>query len=89
VVLEYVAEDLPEQQLGEGKCPLTYYVLLVGCPCVATAYNNIHVNHSPKKLKFFIDCLRPLYNIFLIWLTDVIVTPSNMSYYNTTNEVSD
>jgi hypothetical protein len=23
-----VAEDLPKQQLGEGKCPLTYYVLL-------------------------------------------------------------
>jgi hypothetical protein len=23
-----VAEDLPEQQPGEGKCPLTYYVLL-------------------------------------------------------------
>jgi hypothetical protein len=28
VVLECVAEDLPEQQSGEGKCPLTYYVLL-------------------------------------------------------------
>jgi hypothetical protein len=25
---ECVAEDLPEQQPGEGKCPLTYYVLL-------------------------------------------------------------
>jgi hypothetical protein len=29
VVLECVAEDLPEQQPGEGKCPLTYYVLLL------------------------------------------------------------
>jgi hypothetical protein len=28
VVPERVAEDLPEQQLGEGKWPLTYYVLL-------------------------------------------------------------
>jgi hypothetical protein len=28
VVLECVAEDLPEQQPGEGKCPLTYDVLL-------------------------------------------------------------
>jgi hypothetical protein len=28
VVLECVAEDFPEQQPGEGKCPLTYYVLL-------------------------------------------------------------
>jgi hypothetical protein len=25
VVLECVADDLPEQQPGEGKCPLTYY----------------------------------------------------------------
>jgi hypothetical protein len=29
VVPECVAEDLPEQQPGEGKCPLTYYVLLI------------------------------------------------------------
>jgi hypothetical protein len=28
VVTECVAEDLHEQQHGEGKCPLTYYVLL-------------------------------------------------------------
>jgi hypothetical protein len=28
VVPECVAEDLPEQQLGEGKCPLTYYIPL-------------------------------------------------------------
>jgi hypothetical protein len=28
VVPEYVAEDLPEQQPGEGKCSLTYCVLL-------------------------------------------------------------
>jgi hypothetical protein len=27
-VPECVAGDLPEQQPGEGKCPLTYYVLL-------------------------------------------------------------
>jgi hypothetical protein len=27
VVPECVAKDLPEQQSGEGKCPLTYYVL--------------------------------------------------------------
>jgi hypothetical protein len=29
VVPECVAEDLPEQQPGEGKCPLAYYVLLI------------------------------------------------------------
>jgi hypothetical protein len=28
VVPECVAKDLPEQQPGEDKCPLTYYVLL-------------------------------------------------------------
>jgi hypothetical protein len=28
VVPECVVEDLAEQQPGEGKCPLTYYVLL-------------------------------------------------------------
>jgi hypothetical protein len=28
VVPEGVAGDFPEQQLGEGKCPLTHYVLL-------------------------------------------------------------
>jgi hypothetical protein len=27
VVPERVAEDLSEQQPGEGKCPLTHYVL--------------------------------------------------------------
>jgi hypothetical protein len=28
VVPECVAEDLPEQQHGEGMCPVTHYVLL-------------------------------------------------------------
>ena len=27
MVPKCVAEDLPKQQPGEGKCPLTYYVL--------------------------------------------------------------
>jgi hypothetical protein len=27
VVRECVVEDLPEQQPGEGKCPLTHYAL--------------------------------------------------------------
>jgi hypothetical protein len=29
VIPECVAEDLPEQQPGEGKCPLTHYVPFV------------------------------------------------------------
>jgi hypothetical protein len=28
-VPECVVGDLPEQQPGEGKCPLTYYVLIL------------------------------------------------------------
>jgi hypothetical protein len=28
MVPECVAEDLREQQPGEGKCPLTHYILL-------------------------------------------------------------
>jgi hypothetical protein len=34
-VPECVVGDLPEQQLGEGKCPQTYHVLLyliIHCP---------------------------------------------------------
>jgi hypothetical protein len=27
VVPECVAEDLPEQQSGEGKCPQTYHII--------------------------------------------------------------
>jgi hypothetical protein len=37
------------------------------------AYNNTHVNYPPEKIsRFFIDCRRSPYNIF-IWLTDVII----------------
>jgi hypothetical protein len=53
--------------------PCDLYYILVGCPCVVTAYNNTHVNYQSKKLRFCIDCLRSPYNIFLIWLTNVIV----------------
>jgi hypothetical protein len=28
-------------------------ILLVGCTCVATAYNNTYVNYPPKKFKIF------------------------------------
>jgi hypothetical protein len=38
---EEVAEEVAEQQqFGVGKCPLTYYVLLVGCPCIAMVSND-------------------------------------------------
>jgi hypothetical protein len=69
---------------------LLILVLLVGCPCVATAYNNINVNYLPKKIsRFFIDCLRSSYNIFLIWLTDVIVySIQYVLIQHMTNEVS-
>jgi hypothetical protein len=47
---------------------------LVGCPCVATAYNNIHLNDPSKKFQEFLLIISALCIIyFLIWLTDVIV----------------
>jgi hypothetical protein len=42
-----------------------------------------------KNLRFFIDCLRSLYNIFLIWLTDVIVYSMQYVLVQQANEVSD
>ena len=36
MVHECVAEDLPEQQPGEGKCPLTHYVLHYNSPSQIT-----------------------------------------------------
>ena len=39
MVPECVAEDLPEQQPGEGKCPLTHYVL--------------HTNNSVSRITLF------------------------------------
>jgi hypothetical protein len=38
MVPECVAEDLPEQQPGEGKWPLTHYVL--------------HTYNSPSRITF-------------------------------------
>jgi hypothetical protein len=38
--------------------------ILVGCPCVATAYNNIHVNYPSKKIQYFLLIVSALYNIF-------------------------
>jgi hypothetical protein len=31
-----------------------YKISLVGCPCVATAYNNTHVNYLSKKIQDFL-----------------------------------
>jgi hypothetical protein len=39
---------------------------LVGCPCIATTYNNTHVNYPQKNSNFFINCLRSPYNIFYL-----------------------
>jgi hypothetical protein len=48
--------------------------ILVGCPCVATAYNNTHVNYPSKKFQNFLLIVSALCIIyFLICLTDVIV----------------
>jgi hypothetical protein len=50
-----------------------HYGLLVGCPCVATAYNNTYVNYLSKRFQDFLLIVSALYIIVLIWLTDVIV----------------
>jgi hypothetical protein len=44
VVPECVAEDLPEQQPGEGKCPLTImsHSFLIHCP--ALHYLNLMID---------------------------------------------
>jgi hypothetical protein len=45
VVPECVAEDLSEQQPGEGKCPQTYHVLLyfiIHCPVLL--YGNLRID---------------------------------------------
>jgi hypothetical protein len=77
VVPECVAEDLPEQQPGEGKCPLTHYVLFYftsRLPVRCDGLQQYPCKLSTKKIsRFFIDCFHSPYNIFLIWLTDVIV----------------
>jgi len=39
---EAVAEEVPDQQFGEGKCPLSHYVLFI--------YNLLHhINHLKPK----------------------------------------
>jgi hypothetical protein len=48
--------------------------ILVGCPCVATAYNNAHVNYLSKRSQDFLLMVSALNIIFfLIWLIVVIV----------------
>jgi hypothetical protein len=57
VVPECVAEDLPEQQPGEGKCPLTYYVL--------------HAYNSPSRITLLKpkDWLVCIYlSLFTFWV---------------------
>jgi hypothetical protein len=48
--------------------------ILVGCPCVATAYNNTHVNYPSIIFHDFLLIVFALCIIyFLIWLTNVII----------------
>jgi hypothetical protein len=41
------------------------YYLLVGCPCVATAHNNTHINYPPKRSQGFLLIVSALRIIFL------------------------
>jgi hypothetical protein len=47
--------------------------LLVGCPCVATAYNNTYVNYPPKTSQDFLFIVSALRIIFFYLANDVIV----------------
>jgi hypothetical protein len=48
----------------KGCTVMLYKRILVGCPCVATAYNNTHVNHPPKKFQDFLLTVSALRIIF-------------------------
>jgi hypothetical protein len=45
-------------------------VLLVGCPCVATAYNNTHVNYPSKKFQDFLLIVSALCIIYFFDLAN-------------------
>jgi hypothetical protein len=47
-----------------GALSIVEKIILVGCPCIATAHNNTHVNYPPKISNFFIDCSP--HNIFYL-----------------------
>jgi hypothetical protein len=65
VVPECVAEDLPEQQPGEGKCPLTYYALLT--------YNSLsHIKLLKPKDWLVCIYLILVYHFGLSWLAYAI-----------------
>jgi hypothetical protein len=55
---------LPKAQKPRLNSELVLNLKLVGYPCVATDYNNTHVNYPLKRFQVFIDCLRSLHNIF-------------------------
>jgi hypothetical protein len=46
------------------------YIILVGCPCVATAYNNTYVNYSLKKFQDFLLIVSALHIIFFFNLVN-------------------
>jgi hypothetical protein len=57
VAPECVAEELPEQQSSEGKCPLSYYVL-------HTFNSPFHITLLKPK-----DCLVCIYlSLFTFWV---------------------
>jgi hypothetical protein len=65
VVPECVAEDLPEQQPGEGKCTLTHYV-----PFIFNSLSRITLS----KLKDWLVCIYLILSFLfgLLWLAYVI-----------------
>jgi hypothetical protein len=47
---------------GNGR--VEHHCILVDCPCVATAYNNNHVNYLSKKSQYFILIVSAFHIIF-------------------------
>jgi hypothetical protein len=43
---EEVAEEVPDQQFGEGKCPLTHYVLFTYNLLLATCSQMLRVKNK-------------------------------------------
>jgi hypothetical protein len=59
------------------------YRLLVGCPCVATAHNNTHVNYPPKRSQDFLLIVSALRIIFFYLTNRVDIVVRERPYRQT------
>jgi hypothetical protein len=52
--------------MGAGGDDLIAKLLLVGCPCAATAHNNAYINYPPKSSQGFLLIVSALHIIFFM-----------------------